>query len=35
MGILGPEIKKEQIKSRLKPYTKNAVVAVSQMLQLL
>ncbi len=35
MGILGSEIKKEQTKSRLKPYTKSAVVAVSQMLQLL
>lgn len=35
MGILGPEIKPEQIRPRLKPYAKNAVLAVEKMLQLL
>ena len=33
MGILGPEIGKHQIQSRLKPYAQNAVNAVAEMLQ--
>ncbi len=34
MGILGPEIEKHQIESRLKPYAKGAVNAVAEMLNL-
>ncbi len=33
MGILGPEILPEQIQSRLKPYAKNAVLALKEMLE--
>jgi 6,7-dimethyl-8-ribityllumazine synthase len=32
VGILGPEIQKSQIPSRLKPYTREAVIALKQML---
>ena len=33
MGILGPEIEKHQIESRLKPYARAAVNAVAEMLE--
>ena len=33
IGILGPEITPEQIQSRLEPYARDAVVAVSRMLR--
>ena len=33
IGILGPEITQEQIQPRLKPYARNAVLAVSSMLR--
>ena len=33
IGILGPEITPEQIQSRLEPYARDAVLAVSSMLQ--
>ena len=33
VGILGPEILKKQMAPRLKPYAKNAVLAVSAMLK--
>ena len=33
IGILGPEITQEQIQSRLQPYARGAVLAVSSMLR--